>query len=227
MQNPLKFLERIKAKSHTSSLNTPNMSAMYPSLQLPWSESPSEAERIYKDAGLVKTKGTLFMLPPDTDTLTNAYKAPPRPKTRMSSGATALCKHFERGGSSSERGIAHPFWPLPKGSNENKNQAALRIVQQMINDARWRNMMMLHQGVAVYEVRNSLGYGMRWTLDVEKQTSSDKVKISPDDGVEVETQTKPNDASDDSQWRITRTTFRGFLEPIEGMNHELPVTESR
>lgn len=56
------------------------MSKMYPSIQLTWSMNPSDAEAAYRKAGLVRTQGTLFMLPPDPDTLVNAYTAPPRPK---------------------------------------------------------------------------------------------------------------------------------------------------
>lgn len=196
---------------------------MYPSLQAPWSESLSEAEKTYKDAGLVKTKGTLYMLPPDADTLINAYTAPPRSKSRMSSGATALCKHFERGGSSSERGVAHPFWPLPKGSNDNKNQSAMQILQTMLADASWRNVMMLHQGAAVYEIRNSLGYGMRWTLEVEKKNQSHEVKAPETYDAGLEKQINEDGPDNNHQWRVTKTTFRGFLEPIEGMDHELPA----
>lgn len=198
--------------------------AMYPSLQIPWSQSPSEAETAYRNAGLVRTQGTLFMLPPGLDTLISAYTAPPRPKSLMSSGATALCKHFERGGASSERGVAHPFWPLPKGSNNNKNQLAARILEKMLDGASWRNMMMLHQGVAVYEIRNNLGYGMRWTLQIEQQGQSSEA-----DAIQIvnqgnDIQANLDKTSKDGNWRVMKTTFRGFLEPIEGMNHELPAS---
>lgn len=182
--------------------------------------NPSDAEAAYRKAGLVRTQGTLFMLPPDPDTLVNAYTAPPRPKSRMSSGATALCKHFERGGASSERGVVHPFWPLPKGSNDNKNRLAAEILQEMLQDANWRNVMMLHQGVAVYEIRNIRGYGMRWTLQVEQQSPSPEVQTSQKNGSQEAQMDVSNSEGD---WYVTKTIFRGFLEPIEGLDHELPV----
>lgn len=166
------------------------LKTMYPSLQLPWSANPSTLEQIYKASGCVKTRGTLFLLPPTPEELKDTYNSPPRPKTMMSSGAVALCKHFERGGASSEHGRPHPFWPLPKGSNENKTAVASKVLEDMLNDTQWKNVMLLHPGVAVYEIRNSGGYGMRWTLQIAENTENKTCEI-------------------------LKTTFRGFLEPIE------------
>lgn len=166
------------------------------------------------------------MLPPDLDTLINAYTAPPRPKSLMSSGATALCKHFERGGASSERGIAHPFWPLPTGSNHNKNSLAAGILERMLEDASWKNVMMLHQGVAVYEIRNSLGYGMRWTLQVEQHGQPSEFRSLQQPSHSSDDQTQSDLQQEESDWQVIKTTFRGFLEPIEGLDHELPTVSS-
>jgi len=193
---------------------------MYASLRLPWSAAPSKVEEAYRLAGHVRTQGTLFLLPPAQSILAEAYNMPPRPKTRMSSGAVALCKHFERGDASSEHGKAHPFWPLPKGSNDSKTQTATEVLNKMMRDAQWKNMMMLHRGVAVYEIRNSLGYGMRWTLELEEDspsTSSENMRPTNMAGVE-------DDEIDDilRPWKIRRTLFRGFLEPIIGLDDELP-----
>lgn len=194
---------------------------MYKSIQVPWSASPSQAELTYRSAGLVRTQGTIFMLPPERDALIQAFETPPRPKTRSSSGAVALCKHFERGGASSEHGKAHPFWPLPTGSNDNKTKLAAATMDKMLNDIAWKNVMLLHPGVAVYEIRNSLGYGMRWTLDVEDDTSkiedpspSNLVPTTEESGVAGENAEKKR--------TITKVSFRGFLEPIIGMDDELP-----
>ncbi|KAJ9660294.1 hypothetical protein H2198_002602 [Neophaeococcomyces mojaviensis] len=194
----------------------PQECEMYASIRLPWSVVPSKAEEAYRLAGLVRTQGTLFLLPPDQSVLAEVFNAPPRPKTRMSSGAVALCKHFERGDASSEHGKAHPFWPLPKGSNDKKTQTAAEVLDQMMRDAQWKNMMMLHRGVAVYEIRNGLGYGMRWTLELDEDTPSTKSSnVLQDEG------------TDDTlrQWQIRKTLFRGFLEPIIGLDHELPRRE--
>ena len=143
----------------------------------------------------------------------------------MSAGAVALCKHFERGGASSELGRPHPFWILPVGNNEKKNSIARSTLKAMLNDAAWRNVMILHPHVAVYEVRNSLGYGMRWTLDIqvagEGDADTDHSEVL--DTVEKGTSQRDEVANDaEKDWMIERTTFRGFLEPIIGLDHELP-----
>lgn len=197
---------------------------MYLSLQLPWSANPSQAESAYRAAGLVKTQGTMFLLPPDDNELVAAFEALPRPKSRMSAGAVALCKHFERGGSSAEHGIAHPYWPLPVGSNPNKDKIASSVLQKMLETVAWRNIMMLHKGVAVYELRNSLGYGMRWTLELDKargrdnQDTAEPQDREPDDKQTESAGTvkKIIDEADEA-YNIRKISFRGFLEPIEGL----------
>lgn len=195
---------------------------MYPSLILPWSYEPSGAEITYREAGYRKTKGTLFLIPPQEEILREAFNAFPRPKTRMSSGAVALCKHFERGGSSSEHGRPHQFWTMPVGSNENKTRIASQILEKMVSEAVWKNVMLLHHGVAVYEIRNSLGYGMRWTLELREVTAEDSQDVQISQGG------VGRDVKDDFEkdWEITMTTFRGFLEPIAGLDHELDLAES-
>ncbi|RMZ77176.1 hypothetical protein DV737_g4482, partial [Chaetothyriales sp. CBS 132003] len=135
-------------------------------------------------------------------------------ESRLSSGAKALCKHFERGGASSEHGVAHPFWTLPTGSNDNKTAIASAILDQMLlpnsDGAVWRNVMMLHSCVAVYEIRNRLGYGMRWTLQLGRiQQGSEQT-----DGPAL---TKTN-GHDQEDWFIKSVAFRGFVEPIEGID---------
>ena len=139
----------------------------------------------------------------------------------MSSGAVALCKHFERGGASSEQGgKPHPFWTLPKGSNEEKTATAKSVLDRMLEDARWKNVLMLHTGVVVYEVRNGRGYGMRWTLDLQPTT------VHLGDPASNEEVVGNADAAGGAEgapenWQVSKTTFRGFLEPIAETNHEL------
>jgi len=94
---------------------------------------------------------------------------------------------------------------------------ASQILDTMLADAVWKNVMLLHPGIAVYEIRNSLGYGMRWTLELRQGGEGGQEVQPPHENVgEVK------DALDKS-WEITKTIFRGFLEPIAGMDHELAV----
>lgn len=200
---------------------------MYNSLLLPWSSHPTPAETLYRTSSLVRTKGTVFLLPPPNITLREAYNSPPRPQTRMSAGAVALCKHFERGGASSEHGRAHPFWTLPRGSNEEKTRVAEEILERMLREARWRNVMMLHEGVAVYEIRNGRGYGMRWTLEVETVGGRGEQRSGEDDELIRDNNENGNDETDVNfgELRTKRTTFRGLLEPIAGLDHELELED--
>lgn len=106
---------------------------------------------------------------------------------------------------------------------------AEKILEDMLMDARWRNVMMLHEGVAVYEIRNGRGYGMRWTLDVERVGVQDGgrkfgegfERTKPANGDEAMNKSDANL----EDLRITKTTFRGFLEPIAGLDHELELED--
>ncbi|KAF2840977.1 hypothetical protein M501DRAFT_1010146 [Patellaria atrata CBS 101060] len=196
---------------------------MYKSLQLPWSPNALPLEVLYRISGLVNTKGTIFLLPPPSPILRASFSVPPRPRSTMSSGAIALCKHFERGGASSEHGRPHPFWVLPKGSNANKDRIAGEILEEMLQGAVWRNVMLLHKGVAVYEIRNGKGYGMRWTLDVEETGREKEAGLKKGGDMDM---SKEQEEFEEKikEYRIKKTTFRGFVEPIIGMDHELPIS---
>ena len=80
--------------------------------------------------------------------------------------------------------------------------------------------MLLHPGVAVYEIRNSRGYGMRWTLELENEIGSlgaqkvkDQTLIQSSNLASTVAELEPT---------IKEIYFRGFLEPIIGMGSELP-----
>jgi hypothetical protein len=168
----------------------------------------------------MNTKGTIYLLPPSIETLEAAYRAPPRTRSEMSSGAIALCKHFERGGASSEHGRPHPFWTLPAGSNQKKDEIANAHLEAMMYSVEWKNVMLLHRGVAVYEIRNKLGFGMRWTLDVEESKNGTTLG-QPATVKEGEVDdTDPTDKR--KTYIINKTKFRGFVEPVIDLDHELP-----
>jgi len=44
------------------------------------------------------------------------------------------------------------------------------VLDTVLDNVRWENMLMLHSWVAIYEVRNSRGFGLRWTLNLEDTT---------------------------------------------------------
>jgi len=51
---------------------------------------------------------------------------------------------------------------------------------------------------------------MRWTLDIDGEATA---KAYPE--------------GHEKKWKISKTTFRGFLEPIEGLDHELDGPEAQ
>lgn len=141
-----------------------------------------------------------------------------------------MTEHFERGGASSEHGRPHPFWPLPKGSNDHKTELAAGVLDTVLENVRWENVLMLHSWVAIYEVRNSRGFGLRWTLNLEgaandkdNTPSTVEDKAAPEAGAEngLGEEGGTRDAPT-PKLRISSVVFRGFVEPILDMDHELP-----
>lgn len=168
-----------------------------------------------------------------------------------------MTEHFERGGASSEHGRPHPFWPWPKGSNEHKTELAAGVLETVLGNLRWENVLMLHSYVAIYEVRNSRGFGLRWTLNLEGDgegggmtttasppsdvqptpttttaASNDSIPAMTDDRVPSGVATAEGEQTDKKKeiaasaprpaLRISSVVFRGFVEPILNMDHELP-----
>ena len=125
-------------------------------VRVPWSSSPSPVEEQYRDAGLQRTTGTQFLMPPCDSDLIDAFSRKHK-GTQMTVGSRALCKHHVRLKD-------HPFWTTPSGSPSAKNEAAYSCLLKIMMDAVWKNVHMLTRTDLVYEIRNSQGYGVRWTL---------------------------------------------------------------
>lgn len=125
-------------------------------LQVPWSDNPDPAEIEYKFKGMVRTAGTVFILPPQHDELIAAFEMK-HAGTLLSVGAKALCKHYARVPD-------HPTWTCPTGSCETKSKIARSHLDKMLESAVWKNVHYLPHQELVYEIRDKLGYGMRWTM---------------------------------------------------------------
>lgn len=118
-------------------------------------------------------------------------------RARLSHGARALCKHFERRVSDAE----HPYWRVPTGTEVEKNAKALLHLDEMLAEATWRNIYRLHADVLIYEVRNPARYGMRWTIHLNPKEDCDPNLKSLD----------PHLLEDN--FAGYTLSFRGFLEP--------------
>lgn len=133
--------------------------------EIPWSSSFDE--EMYKNAGFKKTKGTCFLTPPSNDDLLSSFKSLNNPNSNLFVGTKALCKHFNRltrDIKSNDIDWKHPFWNSPTGSEFNKNQIALDHLKNMLQNACWKNIFFLSSKIIVFEIRNKLGFGMRWTI---------------------------------------------------------------
>ena len=107
--------------------------------------------------GVGRTEGSLDVLPPDVSLLWKSFRMVHHPKSKLTVGARALTKHCHR---SSEQ-----FWGVCTGTEEKKNKHSMGILCQVFADCCWLNVHTLPHRVFVLEVRNSSGYGLRWSHD--------------------------------------------------------------
>ncbi|KAK9806226.1 hypothetical protein WJX72_006135 [[Myrmecia] bisecta] len=144
---------------HTDSL-APAAASNWKAVQgatVPWSKQPTAEETMYRQRRFARTAGTRFALPPPKEALIEVFSELV-PKSRLSVGAKALCKHHARAPN-------HSFWRQPLGPEAVKTAMALRHLHEMFEQATWHNVHQLSPSLLVYEMRNPEGYGMRWTLE--------------------------------------------------------------
>ncbi|KAJ3356645.1 hypothetical protein HDU83_000507 [Entophlyctis luteolus] len=195
--------------------------------EVPWSnaEVASPQETQYRALGFRRTTASVFpsMVLADCATdpasfrriLSEAFDRPCNPKSNLSTGARALCKHYERntpffkadvGGDAGveksppksrvhANGTIHPFWTKPTGSDTEKNSIARAHLDALLdlvetNDLYrcWKNIHQIHpHDTTIFEARETAAlYGMRWTLEFDGAAGLDG---------------------------MYRAEFRGFVEP--------------
>ncbi|XP_052782246.1 uncharacterized protein LOC128218580 [Mya arenaria] len=108
--------------------------------------------------GIRKTVGTKDLWPPARRKLLDSFTAKHSEKAQLTVGARALAKHHHRDQSDS-------WWGNSKGSEQDKNDHALTVVNRILDNATWINIHWLPQEVFVMEARVLEGYGVRWTAD--------------------------------------------------------------
>ena len=72
-------------------------------------------------------------------------------------GARAHAKHGIR--------CASSYFGQPRGGDLQRNADALRVLEQLLDDAVWMNGHLLPGDVGVLEIRGPHGYGARWSRD--------------------------------------------------------------
>ena len=82
----------------------------------------------------------------------------PHAHSRLTVGARALAKHCHRDQMAG-------FWGPYSGSDSMKNELAISKLYQLLGDIAWINIHSLPHDLPVLELRNSQGYGARWSAD--------------------------------------------------------------
>ena len=109
--------------------------------------------------GIRKTTGSVNnCLPLDKNILINKFKELNNPKSKLTVGAKALCKH-------SHRSVTDPFWPGQGGKEKDKNENAEKMLYLFLNECIWINMHLLPHQIIIIELRIDKGYGIRWQVN--------------------------------------------------------------
>ena len=139
-------------------------------------------------AGSLKAVSEHGVLPLSMHALFKSFLSPFCVGAQLSTGARALAKHIHRDESSAwwgggaEREL--------KGSEAEKNAAAMNVLRRILSEAVWMNCHVLPHDVFVFEVRVREGYGARWAMVGNRASFGNEVQ------------------------------FRGFLEPQDPHGHE-------
>jgi len=110
--------------------------------------------------GIRETVGSITRVPPVSSKLIKSFVMLQNEKSKLTVGARALSKHFHR--------CNNEWWGDCKGTEMQKNEHALDVLEKIVNDCTWINMHLLPHNCEVIETRCSDGYGARWTIDGSK-----------------------------------------------------------
>lgn len=109
--------------------------------------------------GIRHTMGSIDAFPPPLGALVKSFCHVTKPTvSSLTVGARALSKHFHRDETAK-------FWGSCSGSESAKNAHACTILYKLLNDIAWVNAHVLPHDVKIFEVRCSLGYGARWSIE--------------------------------------------------------------
>ncbi|XP_073014067.1 uncharacterized protein [Typha latifolia] len=111
--------------------------------------------------GMSQTGGTVpDGLPPPRSILLSSSVKPHRSNVKgcsLTDAARALAKHVNRS--------SHGWWGDFRGSDSNKNQLALDVINHLLADCCWMNVHLIQPYECVFEIRVHEGYGARWSKD--------------------------------------------------------------
>ena len=106
--------------------------------------------------GVRKTTGSIdYYIPLDKTLMISKFKELNNPKSKLTVGAKALCKH-------SHRSVTDPFWPGQDGKEKDKNDKAEKMLYLFLENCVWINIHLLPHQLVIIELRIDKGYGIRW-----------------------------------------------------------------
>ncbi|KAI6651654.1 hypothetical protein LOD99_4902 [Oopsacas minuta] len=108
--------------------------------------------------GFRETVGSKLLIPPTREVIMQTFTALHSEGSKLSVGARAFAKHGHRDHTAS-------WWGTCTGSEEQKNESALKIVTKILDNAAWMNIHFMVHDTGVLEARTVEGYGVRWLAD--------------------------------------------------------------
>ena len=111
--------------------------------------------------GFRDTVGSKLLIPPPREVIMATFIALHSQGSKLSVGARAFAKHGHRDQSAS-------WWGSCTGSEEQKNESALKILNRILDNAAWMNIHFMVHDTGVLEARTVEGYGVRWLADGEE-----------------------------------------------------------
>ena len=95
--------------------------------------------------GIRETVGSITRTPPASSELMKSFVMLQNEKSKLTVGARALSKHFHR--------CKNEWWGDCKGTETQKNEHALDVLEKIVTDCTWINMHLLPQNCEVIEIR--------------------------------------------------------------------------
>lgn len=111
--------------------------------------------------GLRSTAGTEFSeasIPPDDEILLESSKE--RYNDKLTVAARSWSKHAFR--------CEENYWPQIQGNPELINEEATKIIENLLANKTWWNVFGHFKHHLVYEIRDTTGHGIRWSIDGKK-----------------------------------------------------------
>ena len=121
--------------------------------------------------GLRITYKCVFELPPNKNILINKFNKLCNDKCKLTVGARAITKHSDRS-KFLNKNESIKFWGIVVGNEEERNTRSNLICLDLLANSSWITIFDLNIYTRIIEIRNTLGYGLRWEyinnyLDIE------------------------------------------------------------